>query len=170
MKKISRRVKYDFIIYTCLLLAVLLIGYSANYYIGEESYSLKELLFKEEKEVIVPKETEELKKIDKKELLNNYLIDILEEIKKDPILTRDIINSWSTYEILNIKYNRQIANDYYSYLVDIKINNLDAILPTNKNNELSTNEYVVISLNVNIEKNQETLEYSIKNIDIAKNN
>ena len=170
MKKISRRVKYDFIIYTCLLLAIILIGYSANYYIGEESYSLKELLFKEEKEVIVPKETEELKKIDKKELLNNYLIDILEEIKKDPILTRDIINSWSTYEILNIKYNRQIANDYHSYLVDIKINNLDAILPTNKNNELSTNEYVVISLNMNIEKNQETLEYSIKNIDIAKNN
>ena len=170
MKRISRRFKYDFTIYTCLLLALVLIGYSSYTYLDNHSYSLKEIFYKEEEKTIIIEEPNELKNIDKEELINNYILELLDEKKQDHLLTREVLSTWTSYEIYTIKYKREISKNYYAYLVNFKINNLDAKLPTLKNKELSTNEYIVISLNINILKDEITNEYSVKMIDIAKNN
>ncbi len=168
MKKISRKFKYDFTIYTCLLLALVLIGYSGYSYLDNQSYSLKELLTKEEPPII--EEPQDLVKVNKQDIINKYLLDIIDEIKEDQIVTKGMINTWATYEILNIQYVREISKNYYSYLVNIKINNINAIVPKSKNNQLSTKEYIVISLKFNILKDELTNEYSVKTIDIPKNN
>ena len=48
----------------------------------------------------------ELKQIDKKELVDNYILDLLDEIKKDQILTSEMLRSWQSYEILNVLYGK----------------------------------------------------------------
>ena len=61
-----------------------------------------------------------------------------------------MIKTWQDYEILESKFLRKITDTYYVYQTNIKINNINAILPTKKNEELSTSEYSIISLFVNI--------------------
>lgn len=168
MKRISRKIKYDFTIYTCLLLALALIGYSSYSYLDTNSYSLKDILSKEE-EPVIEVELEELKDVDKKDLLNKYLLNIQDEIIQDQLLTGETIRTWKDYEVLNITYDRKISNNYHTYIVDIKTNNLNINLPTLKNKELSTKEYLVISFNINILKDEVTNEYYIKSTDIPKN-
>ena len=167
MKRISKKVKYDFTIYTCLLLALGLIGFSSYSYLETNSYSLKDILSKEEPPVIEIEPTE-LKELDKQELLNKYLLNIQDEIIQDQLLTGETIRTWQKYEILNITYDRKISNNYHTYIVDIKINNLNVSLPTLKNKELSTKEYLVISFNINILKDEVTNEYYVKSTDIPK--
>ncbi len=169
MKKISRKFKYDFTIYTSLLLALVLIGYSGYSYLDNQSYSLKEILFPKE-ETIVVEEPKELVEVNKKDIINKYLLDIIDEIKQDQMVTKEMLNTWSSYEILDIKYEREVSKNYHLYLVNIKINNVNALVPKSKNNQLSTKEYIVISLKFNILKDELTNEYSVKTIDIPKNN
>lgn len=168
MGKISKKKKYDLIIYSCLFMALVLISISGISSLDTTSYSLKELLFPEE-EIVEIEEPLELKQIDKKELVDNYILDLLDEIKKDQILTSEILRSWQSYEILNVLYDREITKNYHSYIIEIKINNKDALLPVDPNKKISTNEYNVISLKINVLKDEITKEYSIKSIDIPKN-
>lgn len=168
MKKISKKIKYDFTIYICLLLALVLIGYSSYSYLDTNSYSLKEILSKEEQPV-AEKEPVELQQVDKKDLLKKYFLNIQDEIIQDQLLTGETIRTWNEYEILNITYDRKISNNYHTYIADIKINNLNVNLPALNNKELSTKEYLVISFNINILKDEVTNEYYIKSTDIPKN-
>ena len=168
MRKLKRKIKYDFTIYTCLLLALILIGYSSYSYLDTHSYSIKDILPKKET-ITIEEEPKELKKINKKELLNNYIIQLLDKIETDQVLTYDIIHSWNSYEILDIKYKRQITNNYYTYQTNIKINNVKALIPTTKNKELSTSVYIVITLKVNILHDLNNDKYMVKGLDIPKN-
>ena len=168
MRKLKRKIKYDFTIYTCLLLALILIGYSSYSYLDTHSYSFKDILPK--KEITIPEEEpKELKKINKKELLNNYIELLLDKIETDEVLTYDIVHSWNSYEIIDLKYKRQITNNYYVYQTNIKINNVKALIPTTKNKELSTNKYIVITLNVYMLNDLNTNKYIVKGLDIPKN-
>lgn len=169
MKKLNRKFKYDFIIYSCLLASLILIGSTSYSYLSNSSYSMKDIIFEKNEEDIV-EEPKELKKINKKELLNNYLIDLLDEIKTDEVLTYNILHSWKSYEILDIIYEREITNDYHTYQVNIKINNTNALLPTTKNKELSTNDYIVLTLNMNILIDSNSNNHIVKGLDIPKNN
>ena len=78
MKKISKRIKYDFTIYLCLILALALIGYSGYTYLDNQSYSLKEIL-KPEETIIIQEEPQELKQVNKKEIISQYLLDIIDD-------------------------------------------------------------------------------------------
>ena len=102
-------------------------------------------------------------------MLNNYIELLLDKIETDEVLTYDIVHSWNSYEIIDIKYKRQITNNYYVYQTNIKINNVKALIPTTKNKELSTNKYIVITLNVNILNDLNTNKYIVKGLDIPKN-
>ena len=66
MKRISKKIKYDFTIYICLILALVLIGYSGYSYLDSQSYSLKDLITPE-KEIVIEKEPQELKDLNKKD-------------------------------------------------------------------------------------------------------
>ncbi len=169
MKKISRKIKYDFVIYSSLLLALVLIGYSSFSYLENQSYSLKDLLKKEEPQPVVEVEPVELQSIDKKELINKYLLDVVDEKIKDNLISSQMVLDWKVYEVENIIYKKKIANNYYEYIANIKISNANAELPTIINKELSTDKYVVISLYFNIIKDDEVNEYYIKSTDIPKN-
>ena len=168
MKRISKKIKYDFTIYICLILALVLIGYSGYSYLDSQSYSLKDLITPE-KEIVLEKEPQELKDLNKKDIINKYLLDIIDEKKIDQILTSESIREWKAYDIMSISYNRKIANNYYSYTTHIKISNINANFPKIENKELSRDKYKVITLNFNIVKDIKTNEYTVKTTDIPKN-
>lgn len=171
----NKNKKYDIIIYGSLVLAFVFVclGYwdnIANPIEDELSFSLKE---EKKTEVIreeIDEEPKELVDYDKKGLVKKYLDSLLDRIEFDNIISYDMISSWDTYEVLNTKYERKIAEDYYAYTVDIKINNLEATLPTTKNEELSTEEYIVVTLNANIIYSTTQNGYLVKKIDIPANN
>ena len=168
MKILSKKKSYDIIIYGCLLVALVLTGIGGYSYLGGTSYSLKDIIYPE-KQTEVPIEPKELNEVDKKVLVDNYITELLDEIKTDEVLTFETLRSWESYEVLNIKYEREIADNYHSYIVDLKINNNDAILPTYKNDKLSTEEYNVITIRFNVLKDSNSTEYSIKSAEIPKN-
>ena len=167
MARLKKKVKYDIIIYGCLFTALILIGSTGYSYFSDTSYSIKDIFSEKEEEPEL--EPQELTKVDKKTLLLNYINDLLDEKITDEVLTYEILHSWESYEILDINYDREITTNYYAYLVNIKINNTNALIPTSKNKELSNDKYLVISLNINILKDETTNEYIVKSIDIPKN-
>ena len=166
--RLRKKIKYDFIIYTCLIGALVLIGLSAKEYLNTTSYSIKEILFPKE-EIVIVTEPQDFKQLNKKQLLINYINDLLDQIKTDNVLTYETLRSWNKYEITNIKYDKEIFNNYHSYIVEFEIKNENAILPTKKNKEKSNAKKSVIELRMNVLKDQETNEYFVKNIDIPNN-
>lgn len=161
--------KYDIIIYGSLIGAIICIifGYGDSLYILKDtsiSFSKKEETNILEDTII--EEPSIMQSIDKKSIIKEYLYSINDQIIIDDVISFDMINSWDTYEVLNTTYDGEILESYYSYLVDIKISNKNATLPTSKNKSLSTNKYIVITLNFNIAYNKTTNNYLVKSIDI----
>ncbi len=160
--------KYDIIIYGSLIGAIICIIFGYGDYI----YSLKDATISfSKKEPSISEDTiiEEpsiMQSIDKKTLFNEYLYSINDQIIIDDVISFDMLNSWDNYEVLSITYDGEILESYYSYLVDIKISNKNATLPTGKNKRLSTNNYIVITLNFNVAYNKTTNTYVVKSIDI----
>lgn len=165
--------KYNFIIYTSLIIALVCIIVSGSSYLKNDttSYSLTEEL----KEVVKETDTEEeltidtatsTPDLDEKTLIENKLKNIVDGTDKDELLTENITKTWEEYSIENISYLREIAPSYYAYQIDIKISNLDAVIPVNKNEELSTDEYLVFTLNFNITYSQRDNGYIVKLIEI----
>ena len=175
MKK-KKILVYDIFIYTTLILAIsiLALGGLSYFYSLQEKSNLKNELngaikeLKGEEEVIQIKETEPdlMKEVNKEIIIEDYLNKVYDQTIKDDIITDDIIKTWEKYEVINVKYNRNISDNYYSYIVDIKIANLKAKLPTTKNLNLSTDEYIVVSLCANISHSIENNTYSVKSFNI----
>lgn len=170
--------KYDIIIYGCLAGAFifLVLGYWDNLSDLKDnglSHAVKESFQEEPASEEQPKldlEPKELVNTDKQGIIQKYLDSLLDRINVDVLISYDMIKSWEKYEILNVEYIRKIADNYYAYKVDIKISNKDAILPTDKNKELSKKDYIVITLNVNIAHSSVKNGYIVKKIDIPTEN
>lgn len=161
--RLRRNVKYDFIIYNCLIGASICIFVSTNSYfkslpeedtfnnqVKEAIYELKNPSSNQENDKLEIEEPNILINVDKKKLIKDYLTLIEDNIEKNNYITSYMIKTWQDYEILESKFLRKITDTYYVYQTNIKINNINAILPTKKNEELSTSEYSIISLFVNI--------------------
>ena len=118
---------------------------------------------------IIDEEPQELVQVNKIEIINKYLLDIIDEIKKDKILTSKMILDWKAYEVMNVYYNKKIATNYYSYTADIKISNINNSYHNLENKDLNTDKYLVITLNFNLLKDPITNEYYVKSTDIPKN-
>lgn len=171
----SSKKRDNLIIYGSLIAAIICLSVGAVDYFkdlsnpslkNEVKEAIKELSSDEDKKII-KKEVEptELQNIDKKSIIDNHLIKISDQIKKDDLLTPYIIKSWGKYEISNISYKKKIMDDYYSYIVDIKISTEDPVIPTIKNDKLSTDAYIVISLTFNLLKQSDSNEYVVKSIE-----
>jgi len=165
----SSKKKENIIIYGSLIAAIICLIYAGIDYYRDFSDSVKvkdeiKEAFKEMtneegeavKAVEAPaEESALLKKIDKKTIITNRLNDIKNRKSEDDMFDYKMIRSWGSYEILDIKYQKEVIDGYYMYLVDIKIPNLDASIPDIKNEELSTDKYIVISFKTFIIKNND---------------
>lgn len=180
MKKKKLKLKDDVIIYSCLLAALicLILGGKDYFESLKEKSNIKdeitgaihELQGKEIEENIVYEEPQELQKIDKKEIIIKYLDSIIDQIKTDDLLNYDMLKTWGDYEVLNVIYEREITDNYYSYQVDIKVSNREAQLPTIKNKKLSKDNYIVVTINANISNSIENNSYEVKCLSIPREN
>lgn len=166
--------KYDTIIYSCLFGAVIfiLIGsidYIKDFEKEDISYSNKESTSEtnpnETKTKDPTVEPERLKEADKNIIIKRYIDSVVDGIYYDDLFTPEMIQTWGEYEVLNATYEKEITEDYYSYFVDLKISNPKATIPINKNEELSTNEYIVISIKANILDSTVSKGFVVKNLD-----
>ncbi len=174
MKKIS--IIYDIIIYGCLsTAAILLILATIDYYNtlkepskidNEVKEAIKELQSSEEELPVIDTEPNTMKSKKIKEQINIYLEELLDQTKTNEKISYEMIKSWDNFEVINSTYERKITKNYYSYKTDIKINNLKAKLPTSKNEKLSTDKYIVVTLNFNIYDILESPNIAIKSVDI----
>ncbi len=164
----SSKKKENIIIYGSLIAAIICLIYAGIDYYRDFSDNVKvkdeiKEAFKEmaidddaTKSVEAPVvEPAILQKIDKKAIIKNRLTDIKNRKSEDDMFNYTMIRSWGSYEILNIQYQKEVIDGYYMYLVDIKIPNKDASIPNIKNEELSTEDYTVITFKTFIIKNND---------------
>lgn len=166
----------NIVIYGCLGLAVILIGYVLKESYAnknkdesviqelESVFEKKDIEDKPTKKEKTYKEPDNIKKVDKSIVINKYFDDILNRRKDNEVITYDTLASWGAYEILSINYLKPIADNYYAYDVNIKIPNTKAILSGRLNNELSTEEYIVVTIEFDLL--YENGEFTIKNIHV----
>lgn len=175
-KKIN---KYDIIIYSCLLAAIicLILGGKDYFKTLDEETTIKDEVKSAIKEINsneedIPTDTntgepepEKLANFDKFSIVQKYLDSILDQIVKDNLISYKMIKSWDEYSVLNMRYSKEITTKYYEYIVDIKISNKKANLPTEENSELSTDEYSVITLKFYIQDSYERNGFIVKKVD-----
>ena len=176
----KRTKKYNLIIYTCLLLAAVLLILGGRGYLKEqqEGTVIDEIINTPDKkeenkieEIPTEKEIEpeELQKVDKVGVIKKYLDSIAEHIyKKEKVITYKIIKTWGDYELGEVEYQRKITTNYYEYKVNINIPKQNAKLPCPKNEELSNEEFVVITLYFDIIESERVNGYIVKNVDIIE--
>lgn len=174
----SRKKRESFIIYGSLIAASFcLVIAGLDYYHDLSDKSVKKEVskvmseFKSSEEVKeekkeVDEESEELKQLDKKSLVKKYFDEIIDRIKTDENLPLEMVRSWGDFDVINVTYQKKIVENYYFYIADIKIPNLNATLPVSKNPELSTDEYTVISLKAYILRTEFNNSYILKNFEI----
>lgn len=178
MKKRSKR--YDFIIYISLILALLcvvisIIDNNAEVQTYEEAKNTNpektdlpnESMDTEEE--LSKTEPEELQNIDKNSIVKKYLDEIMDRVITDETIPYNMIKTWKTYDVINIVYEKEIIEYYYSYRIDLKITGNNISIPGNKNEELSTEDYTVITLRVNILKSGKQNGYVVKAIENPTN-
>ena len=168
------KTRQNIIIYGSLLLALLLIVYVAKEYHDNKDSNetvLKELedVFgskndnNEEKDNNENKEPDSIKDVDKLSSINKYLDDIVNRRIENDIITYDVMSTWSSYEIVNIEYINTIVDNYYGYLVDIKIPNSENLKITGrKNTELSDENYIVVSIEFDLLIKDEVIVKNLK--------
>ena len=165
------KLRENIVIYGSLIAAIACLTYAGlDYYRGlDDDAKVQEEIkeaFKEmtsNEETNTPKtpevEPEELKAVDKMAIVNNRIIAIKDRSLDDDLLNYSMIRSWGEYQILDTIYQKKVTDNYYMYLVNIKIPNKEAKLPKEINNELSTEEYSVITLKVFFTKNNDTYQF-----------
>ena len=110
-------------------------------------------------EEIIEKLSEEFEKnVDLDEILNRKI--------RDNILTYDKVFSWGEFEITDIKFYKKITDTYYSYIVNIKVNNREADVSGLSDKNLSTSEYYIVSVKFYFVYDNDSI--SIKNVEYNK--
>ena len=163
----KRKRKYDIIIYLSLAVAIVCLALSAFDYttslktgdsmVNKDSERIPELNKEEE--------PAELAILDKKTIIKTYMNQVLDQIIKDEIISYSMMKTWGEYEIIDITFHKEIIDGYYEYEANISINNKDALIPCEINHELSTEEYNVITLIINIVKNNKDNTYTVKSLN-----
>lgn len=169
--------EYNIIIYTCLLLAIILLVLGGRDYLKDLNKPTQEEIIEPEgsqneverpEDVKKEKEPEDLQKVDKEGVIKKYLDSLYDQIKKDKKIPYKIIKTWGKYSVGEIEYQRKITSNYYEYKVNINIPNKNAKLPCPANEELSTEEYTVITIYVDIVESDRQKGYIVKNIDLIE--
>ena len=173
----KRAKRYNIIIYTSLILAMILLALGGRDYLKDlknGTNTENTIENNEEAEPIERTETgkkveepEDLREVDKESVIKKYLDSVLDQIKKDKKITYNMIKTWGDYQISDIEYQREITTKYYEYKANIMIPNKDAKIPGKKNEKLSTEEYIVITLYFDIADSERANGFIVKNIDLV---
>ena len=116
-----RKHKYDIIIYTsCLIAIVLLISTLKDY---SKTYGLKEDRM-DIIEIPIFEEPQELIELDKEPIIREYLNKIYNRSITTNELDYKEIHTWGTYTITDITYIKTITQDYYQYEATINLENI----------------------------------------------
>lgn len=176
--KVIRINKDDFIIYSCLIGAIVFLGIGARDYFAslkEEStiknelkMAIKEVNGQEEtnENIILQEEPESLRDYEKSKIVKEYFDDILDRKISDSLISYDMVKSWEEYEVLDFKYVREVALNYYEYEVNIRIDNKNALFPRGITEILNTEEYNVVTLNIYILENAQNGSYRIRKVEV----
>lgn len=164
---------YNIIMYISLFLALLFVvlacmDYSKDKKVEEPKTNdngtkIEEIIETEEP---TQEEPTEMINIDKHIAIKKYIDSIADGIVTNEKMNIDMINSWERYEIKDLVFIKMTEEGYYSYRVNIKIYGKNAILPKEKNQELSTDEYTILTMNFNLYKTQFELKYSVKSLEL----
>ncbi len=176
MEKKKRINKYDIIIYISLIFAIVCIGIAIKGYYDslEEKNPLSNEIKEAVKEMKPVEEEEEnpeitepsnMLEVDKEEIINNDFNSVIDKHLNKYIVTRDMLLTWGAYHIKDIEYVKTITENYYCYKVSIDIPNIDASIPTNINEDESSDEIINISLYIDIAYNPTKDQYSVKEIE-----
>lgn len=107
-----RKHKYDIIIYTSCLVAIMILVNALKDY--SNTYGLKEDKI-EIIETINYEEPQELIELNKEEIIKEYLNNIYNRTITNDQLNYQEIHSWGNYTITNITYIKTITENYYQY-------------------------------------------------------
>jgi len=155
----NHKVRQNIVIYGSLLIAIILLAMVAKEYY--ENKNSNEPLLKEldqvfgikssggevEEKKIIEEEPNSIKNVDKVNVINKYLDNIINRIIEDEILTYEIVSSWGSYKVIGMQYIKSITDNYYAYKVSIMISNKGGIIIGDKR-ELDNN--IVLDLEFDI--------------------
>ena len=170
----KHKTRENIVIYGSLLLAIILVIYVAKTYYDNRDNS--EEVFKELNEVFYKDETsndvkvkediepDKIRFIDKKSIINNYFDEILNRKIRDDLLTYEKVCSWGIFEIQDVTYFKEITDTYYSYIVSIKINDINANVDGLIDQKLSTSDYLIVTVKFYFVYDNE--ELSVKNVEL----
>lgn len=167
------KTRQNIIIYGSLLIAILLIAYVGKEYYdnrntGEKVLGELEDVFGKKSnnniDIIVKEEPGIFRNVDKLSVVEKYLDDILSRRIESEVLKYEIISTWGEYKVDEIKFIRMITDNYIAYDVDIVIPNIDAKITGRKNNEKTTKESLVVTIEFDLLINEDKV--SVKNIKI----
>lgn len=164
---------YNIIIYVSLSLALVFVILACLEYdkdkkveqpkVNETNTVVEEIIDNEEPQ---QEEPQEMINIDKHITIKKYIDSIADGLITNEKINIDMVNSWENYEVKDVIFLRMTEEGYYSYKVNIKIYGQNATLPKEKNQELSTDEYTILTMNFNLYKTQFELRYNIKSLEI----
>ncbi len=179
----SKKKRLDYIIYLSLFAAIICVGISAIDYV--HSMSADQTIKSDVKEAIQEiknpeppqqtnnnenNETEEpyfLVKEDKEDIIKKHIDEVLDNYTKDQLVSWKQIKTWETYQVYDVKYVKEVTDNYYTYQFKLKISGANPELPVEKDNELSSEGNTVIILNANLTRNQASL-FNCKTLEIPQ--
>ena len=167
MNKFSM-LKYDIVICTSLLIAFI----CAITSVIEPSSALKQEAVIEEQPIVeehveVIEEPQKLLKVDKVSIAQKYIDSIADQILTDEILTLDIVNSWETYSILNVKYIKTVMENHYQYEVEFQVTGSQLKTPEHQNMIVTQNkDYTNLRMFMNIYYSDYRKGYLVKTIEV----
>lgn len=166
MKRLNM-IAYDIVIYLSLFIAFL----CAISSVIEPSSALKqepvieEIQDEEVIELVV--EPQQLFKVDKIGVVQKYIDSIEDQILEDELLTYEMVNSWETYSIKNVKYKKQVTENIYQYEVEVQVTGEQRQFPKNEKMIVSsTKQYTNFIMNVNIQYSDYRNGYLVNSIEI----
>lgn len=157
--------KYDIVIYLSLFIAFICAIASCIEPSSAKAEPPKpeEQIIEEVKEI---EEPEHLLKVDKYSVAQKYLDSIIDQIITDDIITYDMVTTWSTYSITNMKYQKEILENYYQYEVEVKLTGENILVPNDNIIIKKTPEYTSIKILMNMYYSEGRNGYLIKSVDI----
>lgn len=172
-KRRLRKGVYDFIINICLFGAIFCLLIGSNSYIKNykddnaidvvKQVFLNSPLPSHQATIEEPLESTTNIEINVSEVITNYIESIKDRIITDDMFPYEEVKTWQSYSINDILFIKEITDNYYEYTINLYLNK-NYIVSLDSNNELSTEEYNVISLKVYILEKDNT--YQVKKIDV----
>ena len=158
----SIKKRYNFLIYTTLTMALILIIVG----ILSSGDATSNAISTDEPQQM--RKQDPLAKTNKKLIINSYLTEIAQSTRESEILSPKMLETWFKFEVDKIEYvetKKDQENNIYAYNVELKIYNQGADLPA-KNGTMEGTEYITLHLIFNLMFSEEEDSYIVESVEI----